>query len=247
MPQVSCSELPETFTGIKVLHFFFSLLKHSIIFSIPFTIHLLTCLPAHPQNPLALLERKKSEVMKLLQLSGAHERDAIYFPIEKYAATWAQDLFRHRETHMGARFYKCPNCGKSSFSINQLHDIDHSKSGYISSSTQRRSGVLIKLHILFRRAKRYLLGVGILKKTWQFSSFSFTVFLEKNIFWLQCWEVSIFETEKEENQGLIALLLIIFQAALTWSGRCPFSEGICLSLYNKTFICHIFPESLLKK
>lgn len=102
--------------------------------------------------------------MKLLQLSGAHERDAIYFPIEKYAATWAQDLFRHRETHMGARFYKCPNCGKSSFNINQLHDIDHSKSGYISSSTQRRSGVLIKLHILFRRAKRYLLGVGILKK-----------------------------------------------------------------------------------
>jgi len=36
--------------------------------------------------------------------------------------------------------------------------------GCISSSTQRRSGILIKLHILFQKAKLYLLGgLGILK------------------------------------------------------------------------------------
>lgn len=49
---------------------------------------------------------------------------------------------------MGARFYKCPDCRKSNFNINQLHDISHSKSGYISSSTQRSSGVLITAHFV---------------------------------------------------------------------------------------------------
>lgn len=185
--------------------------------------------------------------MKLLQLSGAHERDAIYFPIEKYAATWAQDLFRHRETHMGARFYKCPNCGKSSFNINQLHDIDHSKSGYISSSTQRRSGVLIKLHILFQRAKRYLLGVGLFKKHDSSARFALLFFWRKIFFDYNVGKYPSLKQRKRRNQGIIVLLLIIFQAALTRSGRCPFSEGICLSLYNKTFIYHIFPKSLLKK
>lgn len=35
--------------------------------------------------------------------------------------------------------------------------------GYISSSTQRRSGILIELHILLQKAKLYLLGgLGIL-------------------------------------------------------------------------------------
>lgn len=83
---------------------------------------------------------------------------------------------------MGARFYKCPDCRKSNFNINQLHDINHSRSGYISSSTQRSSGVLITAHFV-SESQALLLGVCLFSffLTKHLSSPCFSVLLLKNM------------------------------------------------------------------
>lgn len=74
----------------------------------------------------------------------------------------------------------------------------------------------------------------------------YNFFLQKSIFYYSVRKCP--SLKQNRNNQEIALLLLVFRAALTKSRECSFIlERISLSFHSVTSIAHIFPKSLLRE